>query len=73
MWHLTACKFLDSLSILKRKDILSYLWINVANINSEYDKNVISFLIHFKHEKSVNMQCLLDTPRTSKGNSLYKV
>ena len=36
MWHLTASKILDSLSLLKWNDVLlSYLWINVANIDSE--------------------------------------
>ena len=42
MWHLTACKILVSLSFLnwiKNELIfLSYLWINVGNINSE--KNI---------------------------------
>ena len=34
MWHLIAYKILVILSFLK-KMILSYLWINVANINSD--------------------------------------
>ena len=38
MWHLTACKISVSVSFLnwiKNETILSYLWINVANINLE--------------------------------------
>ena len=35
MWHLTACKIAGSLSFLNWNDFLSYLWINVGNINSE--------------------------------------
>ena len=39
MWHFTACKILVSLSFLIRikneLTFLSYLWINVANDNSE--------------------------------------
>ena len=35
MWHLTACKISVSLSFFKWNDFLSYLWINVANINLE--------------------------------------
>ena len=35
MWHLTACNISVSLSFLKWNDVLSYLWIDVANINSE--------------------------------------
>ena len=35
MWHLKACKISVSLLFLKWNDSLSYLWINVANINSE--------------------------------------
>ena len=30
---------------------LSYLWINVANINSEIWYKIISFLIQFKNER----------------------
>ena len=35
MWHLKACKISVNLLFLKWNDFLSYLWINVANINSE--------------------------------------
>ena len=35
IWHLTACKISVSLSFLKWNEFLSYLWISVANINSE--------------------------------------
>ena len=43
MWHLTACKISVSLSVLKWNDFLSYLWINVANINSEIRQKSFHF------------------------------
>ena len=44
MRHLTACKISVCISVLKWKDFLSYLWINIA-------KKIISFLIQFKNER----------------------
>ena len=55
MWHLTACKYSFSLAFLnwiKNEMIfLSYLWINVGNINSEIWQKIISYFIQFKNEK----------------------
>ena len=46
MWHLTACKIPVSLVFeldQNRNNFLSYLWINVGNINSEIWWKIISF------------------------------
>ena len=54
MWHLTSCKTLVSLWFLKWNDFSLYLWINVANINSEIQqkkKKKKKFLIQFKDKR----------------------
>ena len=67
MWHLTARKISVSLSFLKWNHswnemiffILSYLWINSANINTEILWKTILYLIQFKDEKLIEILQLL--------------
>ena len=73
MWHLRACKISVSLSFLKWNDFLLYLWINVANINSEiYDKNHFIFNPSSKNEGRVKIYRLWDATFYYRINTLYE-